>query len=73
MSRSSSPIIHSSPTPTDCTRPLIHHFRICPMKEAIQMKRNSFHSSGSMNRLLSQSTFSLRSCHFACSVVPRQL
>lgn len=43
----------------------IHHFRICPMKEAIDLKigNQSIGSSRSLSRLLSQSTLSLRSCH----------
>ncbi|KAH9395725.1 hypothetical protein TYRP_020462 [Tyrophagus putrescentiae] len=47
----------------------IHHFRICPMREAIDLKRSLLNnqqqsSSSSLSRLLSQSTLSLRSCHF---------
>lgn len=58
-SRPSSPTA-SSPSPSNS---FIHHFRICPMREAIDLKQSSYQSNSSLSRLLSQSTLSLRSCH----------
>ncbi|CAG2169120.1 unnamed protein product [Oppiella nova] len=51
--------------------PHLHHFRICPMREAIKLRNTSLSSSLSSSNdsytsripVLSQSTLSLRSCH----------
>ena len=45
---------------------LMHHFRLCPMKEAIMLKSGYlFDKFNSYSKIpvLSQSTLSLRSCH----------
>ena len=60
--------------------PHLHHFRICPMKEAIKLRSSSLNSSfasdnsnDSYSRIpvLSNSTLSLRSCHVSavCAVI----
>ncbi|KAH9417497.1 hypothetical protein DERP_007495 [Dermatophagoides pteronyssinus] len=75
-----SPIMWSSSTSTspspisspNLSQPFIHHFRICPMREHLNLMINSSNrkfdrncqsSPSSLNRLLSQSALSLRSCH----------